>query len=338
MTPLTKETHIPIIESLRGWAASAVCFYHFIWGTVNYIEAPWVREISYWGQYGVTLFFVLSGIVLPLALLKNGYKLRFFTAFLWRRCWRLEPPYFISLLVSIIYLALQAWWHQETLALSAWNMLLHLGYLIPFFSQEHWLNPVYWSLAVEFQYYCLLGIIFPLWLSPRLTVRWGSYILILGLSFVSNQKDLLFRWLPLFLISANYVLHIHRYVSRLEFITLLGIGVSCLSWNLPLAHSIVVLGTLFLVHFCTVFNPKWSAWLGRCSYSLYLLHLPIGQTLVNMLSHHYRLPYQKVLVLLLGYGSSVLAAAFFYHCVEKISQQKASTIVYGINDVVREKT
>lgn len=322
-------SYIPIVESLRGWAATGVCFYHFIWGTVNYIEAPWARTISYWAQYGVTLFFVLSGIVLPLAMWRHGYRLRHFGVFMWRRCWRLEPPYLVSILVTLIYLAVQAGRHQQVLATSFWNLLLHLGYCIPFVGGENWLNPVYWSLAVEFQYYCLLGIIFPLWASPRWLVRWGSYSLLLGMSLISDQKDLIFRWLPLFIMSGNYVLYIRQHIKELELSFALVVGTLCLCYHLHWVHSFVVLGTLFVVHFFPFFNPKWSAWLGRCSYSLYLLHWSIGQPLINVLSHHYRLPYQKVLVLLLGYGSSVLAAAIFYHWIERPSKDKASTIAYG---------
>lgn len=332
MSALPTTKYIPIVDSLRGWAASGVCFYHFIWGTVDYIEAPWARAWSYWGQYGVTLFFVLSGLVLPLALLRHGYTINYFAAFLWRRLWRLEPPYLFSIIITILYLGLSAWRHQQEFLLSGWNVALHLGYWIPFVEGEDWLNPVYWSLAVEFQYYCLLGLLFPLWIYPRAIVRWSCYFLLLLLSFVSDQKDLVFRWLPLFLISGSYILYKNHYIKALELLSIFILGFACLTYHLALAHSIVVIGVLVLVHFFPLCNPQWSAWLGHCSYSLYLLHWPIGQALINVLSHHYDLPYQKVLVLLLGYGSSILAAAFFYYYLEKPSQYQASTIVYGAKD------
>lgn len=323
---MSDRPYIPIIESLRGCAASAVCFYHFVWGTVDYIEAPWARNLSYWGQYGVTLFFVLSGLVLPLALLRYQYKITHFFTFLRKRIWRLEPSYLCSILITIIYLVLQAWWHQHSLEFSWLNISLHIGYLLPFFEEETWLNPVYWSLAVEFQYYCLLGLIFPLWVSPRLVLRCSCYVLLLGLSVVSNQKDLIFRWLPLFLISGNYILYQQKHLSKVEF---RGIFILCLlflNYVLTIEHSIVVVSTLLLVHFFPFFNPKWLAWLGRCSYGLYLLHWTVGQALINVLSHHYRLPYEKVLVLLIGYGVSVLIASFFYYWIEKPSKIKAHQI------------
>lgn len=336
MNRLPQNQYIPIVDSLRGGAATAVCFYHFIWGTVDYIKTPWVRDISYWGQYGVTLFFVLSGIVLPLALLRHKYQIHYWGAFLWRRFWRLEPPYLLSIIITVGYLFLKAWRHQEVLMVSSWNLLLHLGYFIPFVEDETWVNPVYWSLAVEFQYYFLLGIIFPLWTSSKTVVRYTIYLSIFTLSMYSNQKDLIFRWLPLFLVSGNYILYRQAYIKSVEFFFILITGSIFLGHALGAPHSIVMLGTLILVHFFPCYNPKWSAWLGRCSYSLYLLHWPIGQALINVLSHHYRLPYQKILVILLGYGSSVLVATFFYYWIEKPSQHKATKIGYG-RRVVKSK-
>jgi peptidoglycan/LPS O-acetylase OafA/YrhL len=326
---LSARPYIPIIESLRGWAASAVCLYHFVWGTVNYIEAPWARNLSYWGQYGVTLFFVLSGLVLPLALLRHQYQIRYFFTFIKKRIWRLEPPYLCSLIITLIYLVLQACRHHQPLEFSWLNISLHLGYLLPFFEEQTWLNPVYWSLAVEFQYYCLLGLIFPFWASPRLGWRCGCYVLLLGLSLVSNQKDLIFRWLPLFLLSGNYILYQQQHLSRIEFGC---VGILCLlflNYILTVEHSLVVVITLFLIHFFPFFNPKWSAWLGRCSYGLYLLHWTVGQGIINVLSHHYRLPYEKVLVFLVGYGCSVLMASFVYYWIEKPSKIRANQIRYS---------
>lgn len=325
---MSDRLYIPIIESLRGWAASAVCLYHFIWGTVNYIEAPWVRNLSYWGQYGVTLFFVLSGLVLPLTLLRHQYQIVHFFTFMQKRIWRLEPPYLCSIIITLIYLLLQAWRHQQPLEFSGLNISLHIGYLIPFFEEQTWLNPVYWSLAVEFQYYCLLGLIFPFWTSSRLILRCSCYVLLLGMGLISDQKDLIFRWLPLFLFSGNYILYQQKHLSKIEFSSVGVLSFLFLNYSLTIEHGLVAVFTLLLVHFFPFFNPKWSAWLGRCSYGLYLLHWTVGQALINVLSHYYRLPYEKVLVLLAGYGCSVLMASFFYYWIEKPSRYSAQQIKY----------
>jgi peptidoglycan/LPS O-acetylase OafA/YrhL len=63
------------------------------------------------------------------------------------------------------------------------------------------------------------------------------------------------------------------------------------------------------------------------SYSVYLLHLPIGLTLIGYLSS--RLPYSGsyiVVLDLVGLVASVAAAAIMYQWIEKPSQDMSSAI------------
>jgi peptidoglycan/LPS O-acetylase OafA/YrhL len=67
--------------------------------------------------------------------------------------------------------------------------------------------------------------------------------------------------------------------------------------------------------------------LGDVSYSVYLLHLPIGLTLIGYLSS--RLPYSGsyiVVLDLVGLVASVAAAAIMYQWIEKPSQDMSSAI------------
>jgi peptidoglycan/LPS O-acetylase OafA/YrhL len=66
--------YIPVITSLRGLAATAVCFYHFVLSIGNYVKDELIRSIFYYGQCGVPIFFVITGVVLPLVMLKKNYK------------------------------------------------------------------------------------------------------------------------------------------------------------------------------------------------------------------------------------------------------------------------
>ena len=90
----------------------------------------------------------------------------------------------------------------------------------------------------------------------------------------------------------------------------------------------VVIFCLLVIHYYPSFNCKVTRWLGEISYSLYLLHLVVGQALVNFLAHTYRLPFQKVLVILTGYFVSLLFAWIFYKIVESPSKKAAALIRY----------
>ncbi len=321
-------TYLPVINSLRGIAATAICFYHFVLSTANYVEETWIRTFFYYGQYGVPLFFVISGIVLPWTMLKNNYILKHWTNFITKRLVRLEPPYLASLVLATMYLLFQTYRHYGTIEFSLFNFLLHLGYLIPFVKGQEWINPIYWSLAVEFQFYLFLSVAL-IFLKDHLWYRrWAMYVFIFGVSFISHEKALLFRWLPLFLVGILYVLKQYSIISLKEYFTISIFSLGLTYYLLGIPNLVVAIFTLIIVHYFPSYNPKYSNWLGKISYSIYLIHLIIGQALVNFLSHTYRLPYQKILVILLGYAVSVGAAWLLYQWVEKPSKQASKRIYY----------
>lgn len=322
------KTYLPVINSLRGLAATAICFYHFVLSTANYVEAPWVRTVFYYAQYGVPLFFVISGIVLPLAMLKNDYQFKHWSTFMLKRLIRLEPPYLVSLVLATAYFTFQTYRHYGLLEFSGNNFLLHLGYLIPFVDGQEWINPIYWSLAVEFQFYLFLSIAFLALKHPFFIYRFLIYILILGISFISTDKAFIFRWLPLFLVGIVYVLKQHKIIPFKEYVLVSLFSFILIYYLLDFPNFCVAIFTLILVHYFPNYNPKYSNWLGKISYSLYLIHLIIGQAFVNFLSHSYRLPYQKVIVILLGYALSVFAAWLLHKWVELPSKQASSTLKY----------
>ena len=51
----------------------------------------------------------------------------------------------------------------------------HLGYLNTFLGLA-WLNPVYWSLAIEFQFYILIGLAMPALVAARPAARLAAIV------------------------------------------------------------------------------------------------------------------------------------------------------------------
>ena len=60
---------ISVINTLRGIAALVVCLYHFVCTTTDYIESQIILDIFSFGKKGVQIFFIISGIVIPLSML-----------------------------------------------------------------------------------------------------------------------------------------------------------------------------------------------------------------------------------------------------------------------------
>jgi len=92
---------------------------------------------------------------------------------------------------------------------------------------------------------------------------------------------------------------------------------------------LAVIFTLAVIHYLPNFKLKGFQFLGKISYSLYLIHGLTGSALINILSHRYTEPYHKVIVVFAGLVFSVLAAYLMNLLVEKPSQKWAKSIGYN---------
>lgn len=143
--------HIPVIICLRGIAAIGVVLYHYVCTTTGFIENKLVLEVFHLGSLGVPLFFLISGVVIPLHMMKTNYSLKRFRLFFLRRLMRVEPTFILALFCGALYLLTRDVLFGSSLRPSAMDLFLHIGYLIPFFSDSNWVLPVFWTLAIEFQ-------------------------------------------------------------------------------------------------------------------------------------------------------------------------------------------
>ena len=73
---------------------------------------------------------------------------------------------------------------------SAFQLLLHLGYLNAFFNYD-WSVALYWTLAIEFQFYLSIGLLFPLISHRSLLIRSITMCCLAGLFLITPNKLLL---------------------------------------------------------------------------------------------------------------------------------------------------
>jgi peptidoglycan/LPS O-acetylase OafA/YrhL len=90
------------IQALRGLAALSVCLFHFLCANNNIAPPHFVHSAAEIGHFGITIFFVISGFVLPLSLFRGGYTLRAFPRFFAKRLIRLEPPYLVTVALATV--------------------------------------------------------------------------------------------------------------------------------------------------------------------------------------------------------------------------------------------
>lgn len=154
---------VPGLDGMRGISILLVLFCHFVLYGFQSPENPepvgWLigaSSFSFTGDIGVTFFFVISGFIITLLLLReekvNG-KISL-SGFYYRRAIRILPAYFVYLLVlgilslkGTIYLDGKMWLHLLTYT---------INYTIP----GDWAYSHIWSLSVEEHFYLVWPFLF----------------------------------------------------------------------------------------------------------------------------------------------------------------------------------
>ncbi len=151
--------YISGLDGLRAFAAFSVFIVHFQQFT-NADFSFGILDITRWminGNTGVALFFTLSGFLLAIPYWKGLYTDDFpnISRYLKRRAVRIIPLYYLCF---IGLLALKGFSGPDATFNNVISHLLFLHNLKD--GQVMSLNPPFWTLAVEFQFYLVLPIIF----------------------------------------------------------------------------------------------------------------------------------------------------------------------------------
>lgn len=330
MVPKLRSTfpeRLQTIDALRGIASLAVCLFHLTNGNVNFLPSGLLKSAGSYGWLGVEVFFVISGFILPYALCRAGYQLKYFATFLWKRIIRLDPPYIITIIfiISLNYLAAKApGFGGAPFNVSLPQILFHAAYLNAFFGYE-WLSPIFWTLAIEFQFYWLIGLLLPAVVHQRLSIRAGLFGLLAAMAFLLPQGSFVFHWLPLFMMGILAFQSQAGLIGKRSFFLWLGGLVVFGSYTLgPMIAVVGAVTALAVV--LKKFGGSILLFLGKISYSLYLIHVVVGVKIVNLGSRYdSRMP-GKLLVLMIALGASIMTAYALYRLVEYPAQRLASAI------------
>jgi peptidoglycan/LPS O-acetylase OafA/YrhL len=323
---------VPVIDALRGLAAISVAWFHFTLSYANLDRASYLKRSGQLGWLGVEVFFVISGFVIPFALHRTRFEVkRHWRSFLAKRILRIDPPYFVSILLVIVLAHLSALapaFRGSPPAISAYRIALHMGYLISFVGNEDWLIPVYWSLAIEFQYYLLAILIFPLIASGHRAVRLAVMAGLLVLAGLILQHRLVFAWLSLFSLGISCFQYRVGLASRIEHVAVgMASAVVCYATHGGLIATVATLTALMISLWR--WPVPYATKLGLISYSLYLVHVPIGGRIVNLGGRlSYGIAYDLI-VLLVALLASLLAAYAFYTLIERPFLRLSARIKYA---------
>jgi peptidoglycan/LPS O-acetylase OafA/YrhL len=307
------------VEGLRGIASLCVAWFHL----TNQYQWGFVRASGSWGWLGVEAFFVISGFVIPYSLWTSDYKLKNFAQYMGRRALRIEPPYVISIFLTLVL------WKLSTLAPSfsgsafefgSVQILLHLFYLIPF-THYTWISPVYWSLAYEFLFYITIGLLYGLLFSRH--IAW-SLALAFGI-FACSGDAMVFLFI-IGIASMRYRVGIDPVTVAAAFSILAAVP---LAYALGPPLAIVGLVTAAIIAFVNLDRlTRPLAFLGTISYSLYLTHVPIGGRVVNLGLRFGTSELYTLILSTVALSVSILFAWIFYLLVERTATRIAYVVSY----------
>lgn len=335
------------LDGLRGLAALIVVIFHILIVMPpladvlrrRHPEADWVAVLAYsplrlfWaGQEAVTIFFVLSGFVLTLPFLSRRFD---WLAYYPRRMIRLYIPVWAAVVLALVWYSAVprrsspglSWWMNAHDTHLSWIRLAADTTLV---FGTGWLNSPLWSLKWEVWFSLLL----PLYLLTL--VRWRRHLLIkviavLGMVQLGHSVSAAYelKYLATFAVGVLIAAQLDRLrelvqSARQSVVGLvLAVGAALLigRWligdrmELGLASTI---GAGILVTLFATWSPVMNfaqvrvlQWLGRISFSLYLVHEPVVVSVTLMLGTAAVLP-----ILTVALPGSLVVAVVFYRLVE----------------------
>jgi peptidoglycan/LPS O-acetylase OafA/YrhL len=332
------------IDLLRAVAAQLVVLHHLVYyGPISdpvYPLVPRLFNLFYVdGRNAVQVFFVLSGFFVAASFgtmvqgsLEEAFRL------VWKRAVRIGGPYAILLAIAAVAnLIADRWMDNE--AISPFptlpQFLAHLVFLQDLLGYEA-LSAGIWYLAIDFQLLLLMALVH--WLAHRLSHGTGYqpilflesifWPLVLSSAFYFNRDEVWESWGCYFLASYGVGVFLNwsntkqianwRYALVLVFLT-----VSLyLDFRWRLGTAVVVGGLLFfaLRHPRLMNWPSLSfiSWLGKSSYSLFLIHFPVLIIAYAILSHYVmRSPLLCLMGMVSTYLLCNLAALPFFRFIEQ---------------------
>lgn len=256
------------------------------------------------GQFGVMLFFMLSGFLMSYLYINQEFTYKNIRAFAIFRVARVIPLFLIVVMLSYLLQLFEI----KGIFYNIFNLISLLFHVLLLSGDS-----VLWTIAPEIQFYMLFVLLW--WLKSR---NLNYLILFMGLIFLTlwllnfpnpvltlfeiPVNTNFFKSLPYFFIGVLFGLLYRNWVSPkissglfiifLCFIPLLypKIFYFIMGYNHEMWQDVKILIAISLIFFCVIFlvpnnhvflSNQIGDFLGKISYSLYLLHMPILNLIEN---------------------------------------------------------
>jgi peptidoglycan/LPS O-acetylase OafA/YrhL len=293
--------------------------------------------------YAVILFFLISGFCIHYPN-TSGNARPCWKTYLVRRFWRIYPAYFAALVLTAIisYTCLNLW-GDNTWDVNKVIRVATLTQNYPPGSGQFLSNPSLWTIPLEIEFYLLYPLAFLFFLSNRSSLLWLFTFGISGFSILLSYKGYpwltftaLFLW-PSWLLGA-WIAKLHREKTleqiQLSYLLLLGgltLGIALVSryknWETWTQYFAWTAFYYFFFIFCLSHSrfinrmfgnriTKAVSWIGKISFSLYLIHFPLFKLFGYIHREIFEEKPTNFLISLLYLLPIILLAWLFFRVVE----------------------
>lgn len=288
-------TRYESLDWLRGLMALTIMIYHLISWQLFHPEAGSI--LGNFGIYGVSIFFVLSGLSMALAYHHFIKNIKSYISFFIRRIFRIWPLLWLAiLLISVENFRLYV-------ELDFWKIFLNLTTLFSFISPSEYINVGAWSIGNEIVYYSLtpilivlynykknlgntivflstiIGLYFSFYLlqsNISLAIQWGKYInpfnnlflYFCGIALYYNFKDIDLTNYSYVFITLSLIIFIYYpvYGDQIKLVT----GANRIIFST--SSILLILGFYKLNYKQNNIFTFFFANLGETTYGIYILH------------------------------------------------------------------
>ena len=322
---LVSKNRLAFIDALRGIAALGVAWFHFyamspLRGVLAPVLPHIVDFVLSYGARGVDIFFVLSGFVISLSI--DGHRVtgRFVARFALRRSLRLDPAYWTVLAIATALLLIA---HRPV---SAPQVAAHVVYLQGILEYPQIVS-MFWTLCYEIQFY--LVFVTMVSFSQRTgsaRVAWGFALTSVAASLIllllqQPTHGVFLDWWYEFAVGVATYGVLTKRLPVWGWSLLLG-STLLAGWNsdghavVAVVAALVIAGVAWRGHLDNWTLGPIVQYLGRISYSLYLIHF-VGNTITKYGGARHPTPWGAVGWFGLATLMSIAAAHILYTLVER---------------------
>lgn len=355
------------LDSLRGIAATMVVLSHFF-GATNSTgkQEDLLRTLVYPlknGEAAVALFFILSGFVLSLPAWRR--RQQSYSVFIVRRICRIYLPYLCGLALSVLGAAIFAyhrvsglseWFYPTWTGPVDWTLVLkHILFIGPRYNVREF-NFAFWTLIIEMRVSIILPLVWLLMRRLPYIGMWSVCAVAFTVGSVGESHLALlqiFGWMSFFIAGSIiaravtlepgplFSIFSLRSVMVLALVAFFFGGLLEPLLHLPGLYGRVpsAVGSLALIcsaiynrELRSLLTTKPLQFLGRISYSLYLLHVTVLYTTFHLF---YGL-FSKTTIFVIYMAGNLVLATISYKMIEQPSVNLGRRLATKILDGAKE--